>query len=217
MPRAKRLDIALRNREIVRRVQNGERLQTLADEYGISKPMVSKIFHAEYDTITDDATRDMLRAGLEESWYSLTQYEREINQHGGRRVVAANGKPVFELIENPDDPAHPLVDYSRPVYDKTDLTKVADSKVKVARQMALLYGLERLQQRQEENTAEITQVMEWVEQLVAENKTVKEERDILRAQTEFRAQTDSRLAQLESAEHSHGYESAEEAEVVSSE
>lgn len=209
MPRKRSLDIAIRNQEIFRRVSSGERLQAVADDYGLSKQMISKIFHGHYDKVGDDATRDVLRAGLEESWLSLSRYERELNNdQGGKRVIAANGKPVYELIENPSDPSRPFWDFTRPVYEKGDVIRIAEAKARLAQQIARLYGLERLQQRQPDQAREIAEALAWVEQLAADKKALAGERDRLQATVT------GKLAELEAAGHSHGYDDAEDAEIV---
>lgn len=161
--RSKDLALVDRNKDIVQMVSKGYSYQAVADTFGLTKQRIAQICSESHESITDDSYRDLMRTELE----GLSEDLFRLWRGPGPLVISPGGSIVCEY--GPDGKP----DHSRPVHDEYAKVKVAETLLKTIERRAKLYGIDRMKQRTQDQTAEVAEFMAWVQQLDAEKKALE--------------------------------------------
>jgi Homeodomain-like domain len=161
--RSKSTELADRNQRIVEMIAEGYSGQVIADNFGITRQRVSQIVQEHQEAVTDDAYRDVMRTQAEGVLDELFR----IFRGPGKRMVSPGGKIICE--NNPDG----TPDFSRPVYDEYAKVDVANAIIKLQERLGRSYGLDRVRQRERDQSEEMGEFMTWVAELDAQNKALK--------------------------------------------
>jgi hypothetical protein len=141
--------------------------QVVAENFGITRQRVSQICQEFQDSVNDDAYRDLMRTQAEGVLEDLFK----IFRGPGRRVTTPRG-PAYEMVPNPET-GKLEQDFSRPLYDEYEKVKVADTIVKIMERIGKSYGIDRIKQRERDQSGEMSEFMTWIAELDAQNKALR--------------------------------------------
>ena len=165
MARSRDLSLVNRDEQIIAAVSEGKRSYAdISREFGVSKARVSQIVQRYYEDLPDDGTRDLQRAKMEHA----QEIVLAIMNGPGKRVVSPGGSPVFE--RNDDG----TINYEKPLYDEEIKIKAALAGVTISERLARSFGLDRPKQKQKDESDEFDSAMEYMNQLIKQNKELQE-------------------------------------------
>lgn len=151
-------------------LHQGQSTQAVADNFGITKQRVSQINQEYQETVGDDAYRDLQRTALE----GLLGVVTDTIKNPGF-VVSPGGRVVCEPYADgrTDRNGMPLPDPSRPLLDKALRLKAVEVGVRVHERLARAYGLDRVRQKEQDQSAEMNEFLQYVETTTAENALLR--------------------------------------------
>lgn len=203
MAKPKSVELMKRDMVIRQMHTDGSSRREIADTFGLSLPRVSQIISEQFRDITDDSTRDEMRAYLE----YLIEVNLKIVNNPPQMVTVA-GKLVYEPLTDEDgnplltSHGKPVDDLTKPVADNRAVAEAMKNIANLSDRLAKLYAWDRKRPTGADDQAD-TDILQWAAEMArtAENFRVQSE--------ELEAQKKELEARLEHYEAPAGFEEAQ--------
>lgn len=175
MPRPRSVELVVRDQQVLEMAAAGYTQRDIASTLGISAARVNQILKRDWQTFEDDADRSFQKEVLDSAIKVSVGYMLG----PGEQRVAANGKPVYEpLVDEEGNPVYRngqlVPDTSKPVRDEQSKVKAAETVGRLIATRARVFGTERKTVPIIEESSEVTEMIEWLEQGVAENARLRQ-------------------------------------------
>lgn len=174
MPRTRSTEMELRDHEIIADARRNVPRRDIARKYSISEARVSQILTANLDPKFPD---EDLRAWLLEGYFGDLAITREIAEGPGRPITSGKGDHVIDAVTG------------EPAYDPSPRIDAIRTSAQVRKNIAQLMGSEKPVLKPVEESPEVAEALQWMQQTAKENASLKESNAALQA----------RLALLENA------------------
>jgi hypothetical protein len=185
-PTRKTAELMVRDERILQMAAEGYSQREIGATLGVSGARINQILKE----LREDATDDGMRDRLDQISDMLLRRAVALATGRGKRLVAANGKPVYEM--DPvvtDSRGQPVPDLTKPLYDEYSTLDAMMVAVKIMERKHIAYGLNK-KPKDKDESAEFEEMMEYVRQLAARNKEIMNKNEELK----------HRLAQYEGEE-----------------
>lgn len=173
---AKSVEMIQRDEKILEMAAAGYTQRDIASTLGISAARVNQILKAHWSAFDDDADRQNQRELMD----SAIKVTAEYMLGPGQMLIAANGRPVYDILKDEDGNAiyhnqSPVPDLNKPLFDKFSKVKAASELGRLLQARSRMFGTER---KAEADTAAqeefVAEVISTLEQGAAENARLKE-------------------------------------------
>jgi hypothetical protein len=166
MGRTKSLDVIRRDILIREAIAQGKPRQEIAEEHGISLARVSQINSEQYDSLSDDETRDVLRAQHEyiirKNLETIASPPQKVSPSGRliyKPLLDEDGNPV--IAESGHGRGNPLNDISQPVEDRDAIATASKAAQASMESIAKLLGINIIKPKIVDESKIYLETMQW--------------------------------------------------------